>query len=70
MSTTMIANEFYTVSEAAEILGLTGARVRQLIASGQLNAEKFRDMMWMIPAKSLEKFRKSERPTGVHLDRR
>ena len=30
-----------TVSEAAEKLGVTGARIRQLVADGRLKAERF-----------------------------
>jgi excisionase family DNA binding protein len=67
---TVIAEKFYTVAEAAEILDLTVQRVRQLIASEQLDAEKAHDRLWIIPAKALEEFRKRDRPHGVHIDLR
>jgi excisionase family DNA binding protein len=67
---TVIANKFYTVAEAADVLGLTVQRVRQLIKSEQLVAEKAHDMLWIIPAKALDNFRKKPRPHGVHIDYR
>jgi excisionase family DNA binding protein len=33
-------DEFYTVAEASKLLGLTGSRVRQLLASGELEGER------------------------------
>lgn len=66
----MIANKFYTVQEAAAELDLTEARVRQLIASGQLDAEKAHERLWLIPHKALEKFKQVDRPNGVRIDRR
>lgn len=66
----MIDNKYKTVSEAAEILGLTVQRVRQLIKSEQLQAEPVHERLWIIPTKELEKFRKQERPSGVHKDKR
>jgi excisionase family DNA binding protein len=32
--------EFYTVSEAAKLLGVSGSRVRQLLTSGELEGEQ------------------------------
>lgn len=67
---TVIADKFYTVAEACEILGLTRQRVCQLINSGQLSAEKAHDMLWIIPAKALRDFEKLDRPAGQHIDAR
>ncbi len=64
---TVIDDKFYTVAEAADLLGLTVQRVRQLIKSGQLQADKAHEMLWIIPAKSLTSFRKCPRPHGVHI---
>ena len=46
-----------TTAEAARELKVTGARIRQLAAAGEIKAEKHgRD--WMIDAESVEKRRK------------
>lgn len=66
----MVLNKFYTVAEACKILGLTRQRVCQLIKSGQLEAEKPHEMLYLIPAKALEKFQKTPRPHGIHIDDR
>lgn len=66
----MILDKYYTVTEAAEKLKLSGARVRQLIAAGQIQAESVHNRLWIIPAKALDKFQEQDRPTGVHADRR
>ena len=64
---TVIANKFYTVAEACEELGLTRQRICQLLNSGQLQGEKAHDMLWLIPEKSLQDFKKIERPSGQHI---
>ena len=66
----VIANKYYTVAEACEILGLTRQRVCQLLNSGQLSGEKAHGMLWLIPEKSLDNFKKLERPTGQHISNR
>jgi excisionase family DNA binding protein len=65
---TVIAEKFYTVAEACEILGLTRQRVCALIKSKQLAADKAHRMLWLIPAKSLDEFKKLERPPGQHIE--
>jgi len=67
---TVIADKYYTVTEAAEIIGVSGARVRQLIAAGRIKAEAVHNRLWIIPAKALDRFVEEDRPTGVHADRR
>src|SRR5687767_4953682 len=55
-----------TVERAATRLGLHPSRVRRLIASGDLSAEKMgRD--WLIDAASLERLRSADRPRGRPL---
>lgn len=66
----MLDNKYRTVSEAAEELGITVQRVRQLIAAEQLDAEKVHGRLWVIPTKELVKFGRIERPTGIHVDKR
>lgn len=67
---TVIANKFYTVAEACQILGLTRQRICQLLNSGQLAGEKAHGMLWIIPEKSLQEFKQMERPTGQHIANR
>jgi excisionase family DNA binding protein len=67
---TVLDGKFLTVSEVADILGLSGARVRQLIASGQLEAEPAHERLWLISRESVLEFKKLRRPTGVHVDKR
>lgn len=66
----MIAKKYYTVAEAADQLDLTVQRVRQLIKSKQLDAERAHERLWIIPKQSLVEFRKTSRPHGVHIDHR
>lgn len=66
----VIANKFYTVAEVAERLGLTTARVRQLLESGQLVGEKAHERLWIVSDRNLERFEKIDRPVGVHVDKR
>ena len=52
--------ELYTTSEASEELGVTSARVRQMILKGELAAEKFgRDLMITEEAVNQAKKRKT-----------
>jgi hypothetical protein len=55
------------VSDAAVELGISGARVRELLASGQLHGEKFNSRLWLIYRRELNRFKKLERPHGVHV---
>lgn len=66
----MIADKFYTVAEACEVLGLTRQRVCAIIKSGQLKAEKVHNMLWIIPARSLEEFKLLDRPAGLNIEYR
>ena len=56
----IMAKDLYTTSEAALELGVTSARVRQMILKGELKAEKFgRDLMITAEAVSGAKKRKT-----------
>lgn len=49
-----MAKAQYTTSEAADELGVTAGRIRQMVVDGELDAEKFgRDLM--IKAEDLKK---------------
>lgn len=66
----MIAEKYHTVAEAAGELGLTVQRVRQLIKSKQLAAEKPHPALWLIPNKALRDFAKIKRISGQHISAR
>ncbi len=68
--TEMLDGKFVTVAEAAEELGLSRQRVHKLIQSGQVASEVVHARMRVIPRKSLDALKKTERPHGVHLDKR
>ena len=53
-----------TVSDAAQTLGVTGQRVRQLIAAGQLDAEKVGRSVWLVTEASVTA-RKEKAPEGA-----
>lgn len=66
----MNLENFLTVTQAAQRLKKTGARVRQLIADGQLEAAKVHERLWVISLEEFERFRKVERPEGIHRAKR
>ncbi|KKM88427.1 hypothetical protein LCGC14_1258770 [marine sediment metagenome] len=47
--------DFLTVSEAAELIGVTEGRVRQLLKSGDLLGEKF-GTQWVITRAEVDRF--------------
>ena len=52
--------KFYTTLQAAEVLGVTASRIRQLVLAGDLRGEKFgRDLM--IDAAALKRYKKPRR---------
>jgi len=53
-----------TVSDAAQALGVTGQRIRQLIAAGQLDAEKVGRSVWLVSEASVTA-RKEKAPEGA-----
>ncbi len=63
----MDPNKLITPDEAAELLGITGNRVRQLIRKGRLPAQKVRNRWLVIRAGDLAliKNRKGGWPKGV-----
>jgi excisionase family DNA binding protein len=55
-----MAKTLFTTNEAAAALGVTSARVRQMILKGELEAEKFgRDLMISVDAVTKAKKRKT-----------
>lgn len=66
----MLTGNYLSVAEAAAELGRTATRVRQLISSGQLEAEQVDKRFWFISRKVLDDFKKIERTPGLHVDKR
>jgi excisionase family DNA binding protein len=56
--------EYLTVQQAAEVIGCTGGRVRQMLLAGELQGVKFNARAWMIPKKSAAKMARTPRPVG------
>lgn len=51
----MLEGKYYTVTQAAELSGVTVSYVRQLLRKKKIKGEKFGDRAWVIPANQLEK---------------
>ncbi len=45
------------VPRAATLLGLSGGRVRQLLASGDLAGQKLHERAWAIPVTEIDRFK-------------
>lgn len=56
--------KFLSVKEAANILGCTEGRIRQLVIAKTLKAERFNKKALAIPLESLEKYKKTPITTG------
>lgn len=59
----MISGKFLSVQKAANRLGCTPGRVRQLLRAGELHGEKLCGCAWAVRARSLADFER--RPRGV-----
>jgi excisionase family DNA binding protein len=57
-------DEFYTVAEAAKVLGVTDRRVLQLVDSGELEATR-EGSRWKVFRKSVHVLRDSRRTSNV-----
>jgi len=51
-------SSFVSVQEAADLIGITDGRVRQLLRSGELRGHKVNERAWIIPMDEVERFRK------------
>lgn len=56
--------KFLSVKEAADILGCTEGRVRQLALAGTIKSERFNGKALAIPLESLQKYAKTPIKTG------
>lgn len=60
----MAAGNFVSVPEAADILGCTGGRVRQMLIAGELEGQKLNERAWAVDRKSVEKMAKIPQTKG------
>ena len=59
--TTQIASRLYRVSEVARLLGVSPARVRELVASGELRSVRLGTQGWhRVPADEVERLIRGE----------
>jgi excisionase family DNA binding protein len=58
------ASKFVTVEAAAELIGCTDGRVRQLLRNGDLPGEKLSERVWLILRKDAEKYAAIPYKTG------
>lgn len=58
------AKVFLSVPEAAEFLGITGSRVRQMLSEGSLLGEKLNERAWAVYRDSVEKAARNQRDGG------
>ena len=62
--------DYYSAHEAARLLGVSPARVRQMLRSGELEGERGPGVAggvpgpWRVPASALEAYRRGDRRTG------
>jgi len=58
------AKPFLSVPEAADLLGVTGSRVRQMLGDGTLLGEKLNERAWAVYRSSVEKAAKNQQDGG------
>jgi len=58
-----------TTSEAAERLGVTPMRVRQLCQGGELPGARRRGRDWLIPVAAISVYQQNRRPAGYPAGR-
>ena len=54
------AKPFLSVEEAAECLGVTDSRIRQMLRSKELRGEKLNERAWAVYRDSVEKAEKAQ----------
>lgn len=55
---------FLSVKEAADVIGCTVGRVRQLLIAGDLKGEKLNERAWAIPRTVAQKYAEKPAKTG------
>lgn len=63
MNTALLIEGWVTVNRAAEMLGCTTGRIRQLLGDGTIDGKKLDgSFVWLVDEKSVEKYGKLEFP--------
>ena len=60
----MAVGEFLSVNDAAEAIGCTSGRVRQLLIAGEMRGDKLNERAWIIPKSEVERFQDKPRRPG------
>jgi len=60
----MISGSFLTVDEAAQAMGCSAGRVRQLLRAGRLEGEKVSPRVWMVRKRSLQAYEREKSVFG------
>lgn len=58
MSTVLKSETYVSTQEAAERLGLTDGRIRQMLLADEIKAQKFGQRTWAIPLSEVERLKK------------
>jgi excisionase family DNA binding protein len=58
------AKPWMSVTEAAEKIGITDGRVRQLLGSGVIRGQKINSRAWAVETSSVQEFMKAPRAPG------
>jgi len=56
--------KWITVTEAAELIGVTNSYVTRLLADGRVKGERFHGRAWLVDRKSAESYRDNPPPMG------
>jgi excisionase family DNA binding protein len=70
MSTVLDSQKYLSVQEAADVLGVTDGRIRQMLLEGSLVGQKLGRHVWAIPGVEVEraKGRRQWRNRGLKTD--
>jgi excisionase family DNA binding protein len=53
-----------TAKEASRVLGVTDARIRQLLLRGLISGHKVGNLVWLIPESEILRYQKDRRKPG------
>ena len=60
----MPLNELLNVEEAAEVIGVTTGRVRQMLRDGEMHGKKANERAWMVDKAEVDRVAAEEKKTG------
>ena len=59
MDTVLESQNYLSVQEVADSLGLTDGRIRQMLLAGELQGQKLGERVWAIPSTELDRVKRS-----------